>query len=106
MRLVNAADAQMIASEVFDNRCAATGSVDNLALRRLDRGQLRRAMISLGFFLKRGWFCFSALPASISNIVLLSESAARRHDKGENVFGGEAQVAAIARKLQALVGSN
>ncbi len=38
IRLVSAADAQHLASEVFDNRCAASGTVDNLTWRRFNRG--------------------------------------------------------------------
>ncbi len=82
-RLVSAADAQAAVSDGFHGRCAVSGAVDGLALRRFDR----------------------ARPAAPGNLVLLAESLAKRHDAGEDVFGeeGRARVAALVAAATAQV---
>jgi hypothetical protein len=73
-RLVSAADAQAAVMDGFNSRCAVSGAVDGLALRRFDRER----------------------PAAPGNLVLLAEALAKRHDAGEDVFGGDECRARVA----------
>jgi hypothetical protein len=113
VRLLCAADLHSLASDLFDNRCAVSDCVDNLAWRRLDRGgKVATVFFFFTFFfvhtfvflsdcLKTVFIIFRSSqkkltktkdhPASRTNVVLLSESLAKRHDKGEDVFGTKKQ---------------
>ena len=75
-RLLTLADAEYLIADVFDGRCAISGVVDNLQLRRFRRN----------------------VNASRSNVVLLSDTLARRHDKNENVIS-DMEAIGIQKKL-------
>lgn len=96
VRLVSAADAHAIACDVFDNRCAVSGAVDNLTWRRFDQSLFFLCVFF--FFLVGESNVSKELVASPNNIVLLTEAIAKKHDKGEDVFG-PAKKAEIAAKL-------
>lgn len=78
-RTLSATDCMFVMFDVFDGRCCVSGVVEDLELRRFDRNQ----------------------PVSITNVICLSSSVARKFDAGKEVLSEE-QRQKVQRKLDDL----